>query len=241
MEHSLDYLLGVVGGMGPMATAAFMEIIIRKTDVTRDQEHMPMLVQHLPFIPDRTAYLLSDQKGNTNAAESPLPYIIDAAKKLEKDGATEIAIPCVTAHFFHDEIQKHISIPLLDGVEDTAIYLSGKHIHCAGILATSGTVETGLFSEAFASHGMDCIYPQKEDQDAVMQLIYEDIKAGRPVDRTRLLTVTSHLMAQGAETIVLGCTELSLIPINTFDFTPTDVLEVLADCCIDHFRSRKKR
>ena len=226
MKPSSDYLLGVIGGMGPMASAVFMEMIIKKTNAAKDQEHIPMVVYHLPYIPDRTTYILD------NTAENPLPYIIKAAKKLEADGATEIAIPCVTAHYFHTEIQNHISIPLLDGVEDTARFLADRNIRRVGILATSGTVQTGLFTRAFLPYDISCIYPDEQMQKKVMHFIYDDIKTGGSVDKNELHRVTSHLADAGAQTIILGCTELSLIPKDCLDTDTVDVLEVLADECI---------
>ena len=228
MEQTSNYTLGIIGGMGPMATAAFMEKIIKNTKADTDQEHMPMIVYHLPRVPDRTAYILG------KSDESPVPFIIEAAQNLEKAGVTEIAIPCVTAHRFRKEIQAAVSVPLLDGVEDTAKYLSHRHIKNAGIMATAGTVKADLFGNAFKTCGMECVYPDVDRQTLVMEFIYDCIKSGKPVDEKKLGEVTTYLSECGADVIVLGCTELSLIPKELFSCETVDVLDVLAQTCIDH-------
>ena len=228
MEQTSNYTLGIIGGMGPMATAAFMEKIIKHTKAETDQEHMPMIVYHLPQVPDRTAYILG------KSDESPVPFIMEAAQNLEKAGVTEIAIPCVTAHRFRGEIQDAVSVPLLDGVEDTAKYLSHRHVKKAGIMATAGTVEADLFGNAFRACGMECVYPDVARQSLVMEFIYDCIKSGKPVDQKKLDEVATHLLESGADVIVLGCTELSLIPKDLFSCETVDVLDVLAQTCIDH-------
>ena len=228
MEQTSNYTLGIIGGMGPMATAAFMEKIIKNTKADTDQEHMPMIVYHLPRVPDRTAYILG------KSDESPVPFIIEAAQNLEKAGVTEIAIPCVTAHRFRKEIQAAVSVPLLDGVEDTAKYLSHRHIKNAGIMATAGTVKADLFGNAFKTCGMECVYPDVDRQTLVMEFIYDCIKSGKPVDEKKLGEVTTYLSECGDDVIVLGCTELSLIPKELFSCETVDVLDVLAQTCIDH-------
>ena len=224
------YTLGVIGGMGPMATAVFMQILIQKTEASCDQEHLPMVVRHIPYTPDRTAYILGQ------SAESPKEYILKAAQELVADGVAEIAIPCVTSHFFHDEIQKDIAIPMLDGVADTARYLHEQGKKCIGIMATSGTVTSGLFTEAFAEYDMECVYPEEEFQADVMGLIYDCVKSNRSVDADKVHRVMEHLFEHGAEAIVLGCTELSLIPKEYLEGETVDVMEVLAERCLEDWK-----
>jgi aspartate racemase len=224
------YTLGVIGGMGPMATATFMEILIQKTTAACDQEHLPMVVRHIPQTPDRTAFILGQSE------ESPQPYILEAAKKLVADGVREIAIPCVTSHFFHDEIQKEINIPMLDGVEDTARALASHGVKKVGIMATSGTVTSRLFTKAFAGYEMDCIYPDDAHQDMVMSLIYDCVKSNKSVDASLVAEVLAYLQQQGAEVVVLGCTELSLIPKEYLKGETIDVMEVLAERCLEDWK-----
>ena len=227
------YTLGVIGGMGPMATATFMQILIEKTEASCDQEHLPMVVRHVPFTPDRTAYILG------KSTDSPEDSIREAAEALVADGVREIAIPCVTSHFFHDKIQKEIPVPMLDGVEDTARTLADEGVRKVGIMATSGTVTAGLFAEAFRPYDMECIYPDKEHQEMVMSIIYDCVKSNKTPDEKTVHEVLSHLRNHGAETVVLGCTELSLIPKEYLEGETLDVLEVLALRCLKDWNHEK--
>lgn len=227
------YTLGVIGGLGPMATATFMQMLIRQTDATCDQEHLPMVVRHIPFTPDRTAYILG------KSSDSPAPDILEAARALVADGVREIAIPCVTSHFFHDEIQKELPIPLLDGVEDTARTLAKEGRTKVGIMATSGTVTSRLFTKAFAPYDMECIYPDEAHQEMVMSIIYDCVKSNKAPDEKTVHEVLSHLRNHGAETVVLGCTELSLIPKDYLEGATLDVMEVLAARCIRDWNHEK--
>ena len=221
-----NYTLGVIGGMGPMATATFMQIIIENTDATRDQDHLPMLIRHIPYIPDRTSYILDRTK------ENPMPYILEAALQLQKDGVAEIAVPCVTSHFFHKDIQKELSIPMLNGVEDTAKSLQEMGCSKVGIMATDGTVKSRLFSEALGEYDLECIYPDEKHQKLVMDIIYGQVKSGKSVNEADVKQVLSYLYKLGANAVVLGCTELSLIPKNYLEGETLDVMEVLAKRCL---------
>ena len=229
------YTLGVIGGMGPMATALFMQMIIEHTDATTDQQHLPMIIRHLPYIPDRTAYILGQSD------ESPMPYIRDAAKKLEAEGVAEIAIPCVTSHFFYDEIKAAVSVPVSNGVEDAAKTLADKNIQKVGIMATSGTVKSGIFTKALLPYGMECIYPDEMHQTYVMDIIYECVKSNRTADKGKVDKVLSHLKEMGSEIVVLGCTELSLIPKEYLTGETLDVMETLALRCIKDWKNDTTR
>lgn len=226
-----EYTLGVIGGMGPMATALFMQMIIEHTDATCDQEHLPMIVRHLPNIPDRTAYILGDSD------KSPAPYIKEAALKLQEEGVAQIAVPCVTSHFFHDEIQKDVSIPVLDGLEDAADALSQKGCKKVGVMATNGTVSSGLFTKALSDKNIDCIYPDETHQQYVMDVIYDCVKSNRIADKDKVQKVLSYLQDTGAEVVVLGCTELSLIPKEYLIGETLDVMETLAIRCIKDWKN----
>lgn len=226
-----NYTLGVIGGMGPMATALFMQMIIEHTDATCDQEHLPMIVRHLPNIPDRTAYILGDSD------KSPAPYIKEAALKLQKEGVAQIAVPCVTSHFFHDEIQKDVSIPVLDGLEDAAEVLEEKGYKKVGVMATNGTVSSGLFTKALSDKNIDCIYPDETHQQYVMDVIYDCVKSNRIADKDKVQKVLSYLQDTGAEVVVLGCTELSLIPKEYLIGETLDVMEALAIRCIKDWKN----
>lgn len=216
-------VLGVIGGLGPIATAHFMELTIRMCDAKCDQDNLDMLIYNIPSIPDRTAYILDNSK------ENPLPRMIEIGKKLVGQGVAHIAIPCVTAHYFCDELNKNIPVPIINGVRETVSYLLENGIDKVGIMATDGTIASGLFARQLEASGITPVVPSAEGQKAVMHLIYNNIKAGTAPDMQKFSAVKEELFSLGAKAIILGCTELSLIkrdyPVGAGFI---DVMEVLA-------------
>ncbi len=204
MSHK-DKTLGVIGGLGPIATAHFMELVINMTDAKIDQQHVPMIVYNMPYIPDRTAYILDNTK------DDPLPEMLRIGMQLHRQGADCIAIPCVTAHYFFDRLEAGIPAPLINGVEETVRHLKENGIQKVGIMATSGTARSGIFHRELTAQGMDPIAPDEKAQEDVMHLIFQNIKAGKLAEMDRFYTVAASLRRQGAQAIILGCTELSLI------------------------------
>ena len=152
-------LLGVLGGMGPIATAYFMELVIRMTDALRDQEHLDMLVYSVPSVPDRTGFILGASR------ESPLPEMIRVGRALANQGAERIAIPCVTAHCFYEELEEGIGASIINAVKETAGYLRQRGVAAAGVMATEGTVFSGLFSRALMAEGIRPVLPGKNGQE----------------------------------------------------------------------------
>lgn len=227
--------LGIIGGLGPMATAYFMQLVIQMTQADVDQDHIEMIIYNCPSIPDRTRYILG--KSDLN----PLIPMIETGKALAAAGVGTIAIPCITAHYFHDELEKEIGVPIIHGILETADYLHGRGYRRVGVMATDGTVESGLFTREFGKKGMECLYPSFEGQVCVMELIYDDVKAGKPADMDKFRRVADELFAAGAEVILLGCTELSLIkrdqPVGAGFL---DVMEVLAKCSVERYGILKR-
>lgn len=218
--------IGIIGGLGPMATVYYLELITRMTVADTDQEHPRIMIESIPDTPDRTAYILG------KSSENPVPFLIKAGKELEKLGADFLAIPCVTAQFFYDEMQSAFNIPLLSLCANVADDIAAKGIKKVGILATSGTIESGVLEKHFKSRDIEVEIPDREKQDIVMEVIYEQVKKGRDVRWDMLHDVADSLMEKGAEKIILGCTELSLLKRDdskcAFDTRFVDVLDVLA-------------
>ncbi len=198
-------IIGVIGGMGPIATSHYMELIIRMTDARVDQEHLDMIIYNIPSIPDRTNYILDPSQPN------PIPEIIRIGKKLEAAGADYLCMPCITAHSFQNEFEPAFSIPFINMVESTAEYLHHHGIRKAGIMATDGTMKSQLFQNAFVQYGIEPVAPSNERQKDVMHIIYENVKANSPIEMERFRFVENELKGNGAEAIILGCTELSLV------------------------------
>lgn len=216
-------VLGVIGGLGPMATTHFMETVIRMTDAQRDQEHLDMIVYHTPSIPDRSSYILD------HSLPSPLDPMIELGRRLSQQQVACIAIPCVTAHCFHEELSNAVSVPIIHAVEETALYLKSAGIHRVGIMATDGTVSSRLFQERLEKLGITPILPSTGAQKDVMHLIFQCVKANRPADMPRFHRVAQELRDAGAEVIILGCTELSVIKRDeNIGAGFLDALEVLA-------------
>ena len=190
--------LGILGGLGPMATAYFFQLIIEMTQAGTDQEHIESIIYNCPSIPDRTQFILG------KSSRSPLPSMIEIGQKLACEGVSVIAVPCITAHYFHKELTNAISVPVIHGIVETASYLKQKNIKKAGIMATNGTVQTMLFSKEFEKKGIECIYPSTVCQSYVMELIYNNIKAGLTAEMDKFYAVSRELTSFGAEVILLG-------------------------------------
>lgn len=219
-------VLGIIGGMGPMASAYFQELLVRMTDVRTDQEHLPTVLLNVPTIPDRTAYLLGKSE------ESPVPVLLSAAQTLEALGVSCMAVTCVTSHCFYEQVAEKIHIPWIHAVQETAAHLKELGIKKAGILATNGTIQIGLFQRALEEAGIQWEIPDETGQADVMSLIYDCVKAGRPVDLPKFEQVIDTMRTRGCEVSILGCTELSLIKRDYPVTGCIDVLEVLARASI---------
>lgn len=222
--------LGVIGGLGPMATAYFMELLTRMSDAETDQEHMEVLVYSKPSIPDRTKYILG------KSDKSPLPDMISAGETLREAGADVLAIPCVTAHYFHTDLEKALGMPVINGVAETVSCLVREKKKRVGIMATDGTIQSGFLQNALETGGIESIVPREIAQRKVMSMVYDEIKAGKPVDMEKFGQVSEELFGGGAQVILLACTEFSLIKKeNRLAGGYLDILEVTArsavECC----------
>ena len=223
MIHTEQRVLGVIGGLGPSAASHFMELVIRMTQSEKDQEHLDMIIYHTPSIPDRSSYILD------HTLPSPLEPMIELGQRLSEQNVGCIAIPCVTAHFFHESLSSSIPAPIIHAVEETAIHLKRYGIRRVGIMATDGTVSSGLFQKRLEQRGIEPVIPSPDAQKDVMHLIFECIKANKPADMERFHRVARELRENGAEVIILGCTELSLIKRDhEIGSGFLDALEVLA-------------
>lgn len=219
--------LGVIGGVGPLSTAYFMEVLINRTDAKTDQEHINMIVLNHTEIPDRTAYILDHTK------QSPVGMMVSDAKKLEQWGADVIVTPCNTAHYFYHELQSEVQVPFINMIEETAVYLENCQSKRVGILATNGTIYTKLFQSALAAHGIEPVCPSPQNQQYVMDIIYDNVKASTPIDLDKFKRIINELRLQECDRVILGCTELSLLKREySLDEFYVDALEVLVDKAI---------
>jgi len=199
--------VGVIGGVGPLATVYFMDKVVRLTRAERDQDHVDMVVMQHASIPDRTEYILG------RSTDDPGPVMADDARTLERVGVSFIVIPCNTAHHFTAEVVEATSVPVLSIVDETIAEVVDRRpgTRTVGLLATTGTLSAGVYQRAAQARGLASVEPTDDEQAVVMRVIYEQVKAGRPVDLPALRGVVDALVERGAQTIVLGCTELSVV------------------------------
>jgi aspartate racemase len=203
-------VVGILGGMGPLATAAFHRSLVLATSAAGDQDHLHVLVDSDPSIPDRTAFLLGQ-------GDDPRPAIARAARRLVDAGAEVLVMPCNTANVFRGDIELAAGVPVVPWL-DIAVEAAVGHRsepQVIGLLATTGSIRAGVFQRLLADRGVEVIVPDKEAQRDVMDAVYGPggVKgAGRvgPPNRRRLLSAGARLTDRGAELLLLGCTELPL-------------------------------
>jgi len=219
-------ILGVIGGMGPLATVNFFEKLVEQTTVENDQDHPRIFIDNNPKVPDRTKAILGE-------GSSPAPVIIEMARNLHRAGADFLAMPCVTAHYWFDEIQKQVDIPIIHMIRETAeVYSSQFSGKKAGLLATAGTLKTRIFQSVFPSDSI--LTPETESQTQhVMKAIYGvkggDVTAAKPL----ILRAADILIHNGAELLIAGCTEVPIILKPGDKAVPLlDPIQVLIECCL---------
>ncbi|WP_237388156.1 aspartate/glutamate racemase family protein [Xenorhabdus sp. Sc-CR9] len=197
-------IIGILGGMGPAATIDAMGKIIKNTPATCDQEHIPVIAVSFPDIPDRTENILSE-------GESPLNKMLAVLRILEAAGAECIIMPCNTAHYWYDELKASTKIPFLNIVEVTCNKIVSEVINNVAILATTGTIKTGLYQERLKKDNVNYVVPDDIQQGIVMESILA-YKSG-DVERAYQLmeTVITQLKHVGIENFIMGCTEIPLI------------------------------
>lgn len=221
-------MLGVLGGLGPMATVYFYELLTRHTQAVCDQQHLDVVISSRASTPDRTAYILGQ------SAQSPFAMLADDAARLVAFGADVLAIPCNTAHYFYERLCARLTVPVLNMVEQTVLQAKRRGSTRVGVLATSGTVQAGTYAQMCARHGLECIVPGESGQAAVMQLIYGVIKQGCCPQAGALAQVVQLLRSEGCTHMILGCTELSLWKKEAqLDALYIDSMQVLAKCAIE--------
>lgn len=216
--------LGVLGGMGPQATQMFYQFVLDRTDAMRDQDHLPALILSDTAMPDRTSAILS---GNT---EEIYARLRQDAKLLEQCGCTAIAIPCNTSHYFVDRLQGELSVPIIHMIRETASTLAATGKKRPGILATDGTVRSGLYQKECAALGMEAVVPDEATQKLVMSIIYDEIKQGEQGSREKFAQIDRALRSAGCDCAILACTELSVFA--TYHSLPPyylDAMMVLAE------------
>jgi aspartate racemase len=201
--------IGVLGGMGPEAGACFFESLVRETAAARDQDHPPVVVYSLPQVPDRTEAIL-------HGGPSPVPAILRGLRALERAGADFAVMSCISAHYFLPRVAAHAPLPVLDLVDETAAAIKKMRPvpKTIGLIATTGTVRSGIVAKSFEAAGLEVLVPSASDQKRVMTAIYgkKGVKAGFTTGQPReiLLAIARDLVRRGAQAVLAGCTEVPL-------------------------------
>lgn len=203
MTISQPQLLGVLGGLGPMATVDFLAKLTRATPANCDQEHIPLIVRFCPLIPDRSEAI-------EGRGLSPQIALENAAVKIESDGAQGLVIPCNTAHFWYEQITSRLGIPVLH-IADAAVEQIpvGLRSHPVGLLATKGTLQSAIYQNRYPS--INWVLPSPEVIETQLMPAIRYVKAGKLATASSFLRqAIEHVRGAGAASVVLGCTELPL-------------------------------
>jgi len=220
-------ILGVIGGMGPQATNTFYQRLIDRTQAETDQEHLPVLIWSDAGIPDRTASILGGRE------EEVYQRLLADARLLEGAGCTHIVLPCNTSHYFVDRLQAELSVPIIHMIRETVAVIQAAGKKVVGILATDGTVQTGIYQRELEKAGLTAVIPPETIQKTVMSIIYDEIKRGETGSREKFAEIDAFLRDAGCDCAILGCTELSVFR-NLHSLPPyyIDAMEILAEQAI---------
>lgn len=190
--------------MGPAATVDLFDLIVENTQAACDQEHIHILIDNNSAIPDRTEAIL-------HGTASPVKELCASAERLASAGADFLIIACNTAHYYIGQIREKVSIPVLDMIEETALYVRKAGFRSAVILCTEGARKTGIFTERFEKHGVNVIYPDHDLQTEVNRIIYDGVKGGKQeYVTTRFQHALHQVVKETGAVPVLGCTELPI-------------------------------
>jgi aspartate racemase len=229
-------LVGIFGGMGPEATANLYAEIVRLTPAKKDQDHLPTLIYSRPQVPDRSACIASGSR-------EIVPYLEEAVRRLERGGASFIAIPCNTVHYYHADMQRAVRIPVLNMITEAVDTVTREHprVRTVGLLATNGTLRTRLYEDTLQARGLRVLVPPPEiQQSCVMDVVYSIKAGGDRQEQARLLAKAGdELAARGAEVLLLGCTEIPLAFDRQRARVPVvNATEVLAKAAIREYHKK---
>lgn len=218
--------IGIIGGLGPLATVKFMEIL---NEYLNNDKEIELIVINDPTTPDRTSYILDNNNDN------PIHSILEIIKKIEIFNCDLIVMPCNTASYFYKEILANTRIPFINIVEETVHYLKDNNIKKVGLLATEGTIKSEIYNHFLEENKIELILPTKDEQKEISSIIYDGIKAGKKIDIHKFNNIIKNLSNRGSEKVILGCTELSALRMiyNLSNNVLVDAMEILAQKTIE--------
>ncbi|NCC81915.1 MAG: amino acid racemase [Clostridia bacterium] len=206
-----DKYFGVIGGMGSKATSVFFERLIGSSKAEKDQDHMNVMILNHATLPDRTEVIIENKEND----------FLDCIKKdfeiMEFAGVTDVAIPCNSAHFFYEDMKKMTNINIINMIEETVKVIHKTHGEGTkvGLLATDGTVRSALYNKYCEQYNLDMVVPDLKVQQDIMKVIYDNIKGHMNLDSSLLEELIEFFVyEEKCKTIIIGCTELSCIPVR---------------------------
>ncbi len=218
-------VVGVLGGMGPAATLDFFARVLAETGAKRDQDHIRLIIDCNPAVPDRNAAV-------AGTGPSPAPVLAEMARGLARAGAELLVMPCNAAHAYLDDIKAATDLPVISIIDVTveAMRNALPQLRRAGVLAASGCIDAGLYQKALANVGVGALVPEREERERFMRVLYR-IKSGDAgaAVKSEMRAIAQALIANGAEAVVAGCTEVPLV------LSPADISVALVnstDCLV---------
>jgi aspartate racemase len=225
-----DRAVGIIGGMGPAATIDLQQRILDLTPATDDAGHLRVLVDNNPKVPSRIAALLE------GGDDSPLPCLVTMARGLVNSGAELLAMPCNTAHFYYDELAQQVTVPILNLIDLVGDLLQDMlpRPRRVGLLASTAVQRVDLYGPALSRRGMQVLFPDAGNQRKVMALIRAvKAKTATPGGQAALQFAAQDLAEQGADVLVVACTELStLAGVSASGMVVVDAMQVLAETIV---------
>jgi len=228
----MEKIIGILGGLGPEATVFIFQKILEHTPASKDQEHLRIIIDNNPKIPERLPAILG-------TGPDPVPAMVASGQALKKAGADFIIIPCVTAHYFLKDLRREIDLPIISMLDETAVRIKtfNPRIKKVGLLAAEGTMKVGLFQERLIREGMETIIPEGADRREAQVNIFKikDTKAkhDRREIAGRFREIARKLVERGAEAILIGCTEISVVADpDSFSVPGFDALTILGQAAI---------
>ncbi len=226
----MSYELGIIGGMGPLATDVFYEYIIRHTEASCDQEHIDIVLLNHASMPDRTQAIL------TGREEEFLQAVQRDFDLLNTVPLKAVVIPCNTSHYFYDSMTAMSRAPIINMIEECMLACKAAGHDSIVVFGTQGTLRSGLYERYAQKHGLNSVCVSEEDREKIMEIIY-DVKATNRTESEALQELIQKYSARGK--VILACTELSVLA--PADGSVVDALKVLAERAIERCgRSVKK-
>ena len=237
VDMNKEKVLGIIGGMGPSATADLFMKIIKHTNVKTEEEHLRILIDNNPKLPNR-------QNAIMYGTESPLPMLIEMAQGLERAGADFLILGANTPHYYFDNIVEAINIPMLHIIDEAIKYIIKykNNTKSIGIMATNAAIKTALFQKSIEKFGLVSVIPEEQFQEILHNAIFQyKVDSDIVKFKEKATEVLSHIKEKGVDAIILGCTELPIVLQETEGTTPIiDPNEIIAKRVVEYAKENEK-